>query len=239
MRTLNFTSLRAKGAGATVFALVLVGTGAGLAAATAPSTGTLTACSLSSTGQLRLVNSASDCTKRETAVTWNTVGPVGATGPAGPAGPKGDTGAVGATGPTGATGATGPAGASNGWAKRFYRADIPANAQGSTTPPVEVVSQDLAAGKYLVSVVGEGLAYTNGPTPTATLTCNFTPEDLTMGYAPVSLKLDDMRSFSASTGVSLTAAGTVTFSCLGRGGPAGSLVLVRGAMTVTKVGTLN
>lgn len=109
----------ARGATATVVALGLVGTGVSLATAATPSTGTLTGCSLNSTGQLRLVSAASQCLKHETVVTWNTVGPAGTTGPAGPAGAPGadgadgidgDDGAVGPAGPAGAVGAVGPEG---------------------------------------------------------------------------------------------------------------------------------
>ncbi len=71
-------------------------------------------------GDLRIVNSPSDCKNNEQLLSWNVQGAAGPAGPAGPAGAKGDTGATGAAGPTGATGskgdtgatgATGPAGA--------------------------------------------------------------------------------------------------------------------------------
>jgi len=91
-------------------------------------------------GNLRVVDAPSQCTRFETAVMWNVVGPQGpqgepgSQGPAGPAGPqgpkgdtgsqgaqgipglpglkgdKGDTGAQGAKGDTGATGAQGQQG---------------------------------------------------------------------------------------------------------------------------------
>ena len=165
-------------------------------------------------------------------------GPTGATGTAGARGETGPAGATGATG-TGATGATGPVGPSSALAEKFYRNDIPANAQTTTTPQVELVTLNLAAGNYIVSVVGESLAYVNA---TSVMTCDFTPAGTgysAMGYAPSGITLDGTRSFSATTPVSLASAGTVTFSCLGRGGPAGSQLIVRGAITAIKVGTLN
>src|SRR6185436_275360 len=67
-------------------------------------------------GQLRRVNSPTECLTSEVAISWNLEGavgpqgPKGDTGPQGPKGDKGDTGATGAKGDTGATGATGPQG---------------------------------------------------------------------------------------------------------------------------------
>ena len=64
-------------------------------------------------GQLRVVDSASDCKNNETAISWNekgVPGAVGATGPAGPAGAKGDTGPAGPQGLKGDQGPTGPEG---------------------------------------------------------------------------------------------------------------------------------
>lgn len=84
-----------------------------------------------SKGDLRVVDSSTDCRANEQAISWNQrgpqgdrgpagpggdagpAGPAGATGPAGPvgpAGPKGDAGNTGPAGPAGPTGATGPAG---------------------------------------------------------------------------------------------------------------------------------
>ena len=82
------------------------------------------------TGALRYLQSGT-CTAKETAISWNEVGPQGppglqgekgdtgpqgpqgergATGPQGPAGPQGETGAQGPPGPQGETGAQGPIG---------------------------------------------------------------------------------------------------------------------------------
>ena len=58
------------------------------------------ACAHNGTGDLRVVNSISECTSSEHAVSWDEKGLVG------PAGPKGAAGAQGPAGATGATGAT-------------------------------------------------------------------------------------------------------------------------------------
>ena len=68
---------------------------------------TIHACYSKSTGDVRIVLSASQCKSTEQAVSWNTVGPAG---PQGPIGPKGEKGATGLEGPKGATGLQGPAG---------------------------------------------------------------------------------------------------------------------------------
>ena len=62
----------------------------GVAYAAIPdSGGVFHACYKNVGGQLRLVNSASDCGSSETATQWNQTGPTGATGPSGPSGPQG------------------------------------------------------------------------------------------------------------------------------------------------------
>src|SRR4029077_2316834 len=89
-------------------ALVLLMVPITLHAANTP--GVLEACVNPGNGDMRLVDSSTDCHNNETRVTWNITGPIGPAGPAGPAGPTGPAGATGPAGPTGATGATGPAG---------------------------------------------------------------------------------------------------------------------------------
>jgi hypothetical protein len=88
---------------------------AATAIAAKTATTTIHAC-VKDNGDLRIVNSASDCTHHEGVLTWNVEGPAGPAGPTGPpgatgpAGPKGDPGAAGAKGDTGAIGPVGPAG---------------------------------------------------------------------------------------------------------------------------------
>jgi hypothetical protein len=80
-------------------AAVAVVAGVALAQSEPPST-VIHACKHPSGGWLRQVASASQCRRRETAVSWNVAGAKGdkgdpgPAGPAGPAGPKGDSGTV-------------------------------------------------------------------------------------------------------------------------------------------------
>jgi hypothetical protein len=68
---------------------------------------TLTACVNQTNGNMRLVGSASDCRRHESAVSWNAEGMAGPTGPTGPQGPTGATGATGQQGAPGADGVSG------------------------------------------------------------------------------------------------------------------------------------
>jgi hypothetical protein len=80
----------------------------------APPDDPIQACYNNTNGQLRRVNSPSDCKNHETSISWNTAGLQGSAGPQGPAGPQGAPGPQGAMGPQGAPGpqgATGPQGA--------------------------------------------------------------------------------------------------------------------------------
>lgn len=109
-------------------AIVAVVVTAGIAFAAIPSAnGVINACYRAAggdnQGQVRIVESESQCRTNETPISWNQIGPTGPTGPVGPTGPqgpqgeKGDTGATGATGaqgPKGDTGAQGPAGPAGG-----------------------------------------------------------------------------------------------------------------------------
>jgi hypothetical protein len=95
--------MQAKTALATVTAVLVSG---GIAAATSGSDGTITSC-VGRDGDVRIVHRASDCGRKETALSWNQRGPVGERGPAGP---KGETGAKGAPGLKGEAGPAGPRG---------------------------------------------------------------------------------------------------------------------------------
>jgi len=75
--------------------------------------GVISACANPGNGNLRLVNSSSDCHNNENFVQWDVTGPAGPAGPqgpAGPAGPQGQPGQTGATGPQGSQGVQGPQG---------------------------------------------------------------------------------------------------------------------------------
>jgi hypothetical protein len=86
--------------------------------------GVVEACSHDTTGILRLSTATRPCNTtttnpllRETAISWNQIGPAGATGATGPTGATGASGASGATGapgPIGPTGARGPQGPAGG-----------------------------------------------------------------------------------------------------------------------------
>jgi hypothetical protein len=71
-------------------------------------------CRANTTGLLHIVSGPGQCTRTQTQISWDVVGPqgpVGPPGPTGPAGPIGPTGLTGPAGPAGPQGPTGPAGA--------------------------------------------------------------------------------------------------------------------------------
>jgi hypothetical protein len=80
----------------------------------APPPSTIQACYNDTNGNLRLVNSPSDCRNHENSISWNVAGAPGPQGPAGPQGPQGPAGSAGAQGPQGDTGPQGPAGPAGG-----------------------------------------------------------------------------------------------------------------------------
>src|SRR2546428_9315190 len=83
----------------------------GVAYATIPDSGdVIHGCYKQSNGQLRVVESASDCVVSELPIAWNIQGPKGDTGSAGPQGPKGDKGEKGDTGAAGPQGPKGDKG---------------------------------------------------------------------------------------------------------------------------------
>jgi len=95
--------------------LILTIIGAALPRAAAPAAaGVINAC-VAKTGAVRIITSGT-CKKKETPLTWNTIGPQGPTGPQGPSGasgpqgPTGTAGTTGSSGPAGPSGPTGPAG---------------------------------------------------------------------------------------------------------------------------------
>ena len=98
---------------------VVVGGGYVVNAATATSS-TITACSNTKTGVVRVVGAKAKCAKKEKRLTWNVKGATGATGlpgAAGATGAPGRDGTDGQDGKDGATGATGPAGPAGGTAE--------------------------------------------------------------------------------------------------------------------------
>lgn len=92
-----------------VFAGGMLCSSLALAAVPAPN-GTITGCYHNQSGALRVVDSAEQCRRQETAMTWNQQGPTGPTGAQGPQGETGTTGPQGLPGEPGATGPQGPQG---------------------------------------------------------------------------------------------------------------------------------
>jgi hypothetical protein len=94
----------------------------------------------------------------------------------------------------------------------------------------------LPVGKYLAWVTGEANSFLN---ITAFLDqCKFSPTGT--GYAPTSLTVPGTgETFAANAGIVLSSVGSITFSC-DVSGPAGNNgVILRGAMSLVRVGTLN
>ena len=89
----------------TVGALIALG---GIAYATIPDvSGLISACYSSTSGALRVIDSAAKCSAAERAISWNQTGPAGAQGAQGL---KGDTGGIGPQGPKGDAGPNNVAG---------------------------------------------------------------------------------------------------------------------------------
>jgi hypothetical protein len=123
----------------------------------------LNGCYDQKTGVLRYLQSGS-CMAKETAISWNQVGPQGpagpqgekgATGSQGPQGAKEDTGSQGPAGPQGEPGAQGPPGPSGSQSDAYVTGpkDYPASAISSiySEEQLKVAKLDLPAGKYLIN----------------------------------------------------------------------------------------
>jgi hypothetical protein len=130
-------------------------------------------------------------------------------------------------GPATDSGGAGIAGPTDGYLSTFY--------VQSTAPNTSfaVSRLSLPAGKYMVSMTGEGAAFTNA---TASLSCSFSPTS--KGYLPYGVYLDGSpRTIGAVGGVDLPSGGTVTFSC-SAAQPVGKFVLLRGALSAVRVDAL-
>jgi len=139
-------------------------------------------------------------------------------------GTNGATGATGPQGSTGATGAQGPPGVSS-----VQQAPFPFTVLTTPDTSTTVATVTLSAGKYLVSVTGDGTAFTNAQ---ASLTCSLTGSS----YAPNGIPLSgDATGISATGIVTLASSGTVTFAC-SYSAPAGVGVILRGALTALQTG---
>jgi len=105
------------------------------------SASTITIC-INKAGKIQGTKGA--CTSKQTAITWQSVGPTGPQGPQGPQGPTGPAGPVGATGAAGVAGAQGPTGPAGP-----VGATGPTGAQGSAG----AAGADGAAGTNAVDAV--------------------------------------------------------------------------------------
>ena len=125
-------------------------------------------------------------------------------------------------------GIAGAAGPGDGYIKEFY-AQSPAP---NTT--FAVANLSLPAGKFMVSMIGEGVA---GTSATASLSCSFSPAS--KGYVPYGVQLDGLgKTIGAVAGVDLPSGGTVTLSCRGSQ-PEGKFVILRGALSAVHVASLS
>ena len=119
------------------------------------------------------------------------------------------------------------AGPGDGYISTFYVQSV----SPSTTFAVSHLR--LPAGKFMVSMTGEGVAFTNA---TASLSCSFSPTF--KGYVPTGVYLDGSpKTIGAVAGVDLPSGGTVTFSC-SAAQPAGKFVLLRGALSAVHLAAL-
>jgi hypothetical protein len=143
------TSVRGGVVIAAVTSMTLLSSGTALAAIPDSNTGVFSACFVTKSGAVRIIDAQAGAKcdpKTELLITWNTKGQKGDTGAAGAQGVKGDTGAVGPagvkgdTGAVGATGATGPQGATGATG-----ADGAKGATGAQGEPVPSVRRDRRA----------------------------------------------------------------------------------------------
>jgi hypothetical protein len=92
-------------------AIAVLALGVPVAYATIPSNNIIDGCYSRSGGALRVIDgTVTNCSKNETALSWNVQGPQGPTGPQGATGATGPTGPQGPEGPQGPAGPTGPQG---------------------------------------------------------------------------------------------------------------------------------
>ncbi len=213
-----------------VAAAIVVGIGVPIAAqATIPNGGTIYACYQNSGGALHVIDrSVRNCSKSQTALSWNIAGkkgpqgPAGAQGPPGPQGTQGPTGNTGPQGPAGPQGSQGPAGTApdvyNGYAS------------GTTylSGQTEVTKLFLLAGSYMLGATG----YVNDINNDAGFVCslyndNTSIQDVqidthgTLGSISVSLRYGS-TPFSLSGAVTLSSATFVSVQCSSDDDPNGT-----------------
>lgn len=123
----------------------------GIATGTIPNGGVINACYTKSGGTLHVIDgSVRNCSKSQTALSWNVAGQQGPTGPQGATGPQGPQGPAGVQGPSGSQGPPGPSGPAG--TTTLYEANAPGgqDLSGQTT----LARFFLPAGSYLVQADG-------------------------------------------------------------------------------------
>lgn len=187
-----------------------------IATGTIPNSGVINACYTNSGGALHVIDgSVRNCSKSQTALSWNVAGQQGPTGPLGPAGPQGPQGPSGAQGSSGSQGPQGPAGPAG--TTTLYDANAPGQQQLSGQ--TELARFFLPAGSYLVQASG----YVNDVSNDAGQVCeliqgntSFQNEQIdtfgTLGSISVSKRYSS-APFSLSSPLTLTALTSVEVDC--------------------------
>jgi len=201
-----------------------------VARATIPNSGTIYACYTNSGGVLHVIDrSVRNCSKNQTALSWNVAGQQGPTGSRGAPGPKGPTGGPGPVGDTGTRGATGPQGPA-GTFPDVYTAYASGATDLSGLTPVDKVF--LLAGSYLIGATG----YVNDVSNDSDTTCSLwngstelQSEEIdtfgTLGSISIS-KRDSSAPLSLSYATTLTSGAFVSVQCESDDDPNASAVNV-------------
>ena len=213
-----------------VAAAIVVGIGVPIAAqATIPNGGTIYACYQNSGGTLHVIDrSVRNCSKSQTALSWNIAGKQG---PQGPAGPQGAQGPQGVPGPTGDTGPKGPAGPQGSQGPAGAFPDVyNAYASGATylSSETPITKLFLLSGSYLLGASG----FVNDANNDAGFVCslyngNTSIQDIqidthsTLGSISVSLRYGS-TPFSLSGAVTLSSDAFVSVQCSSDDDPNGS-----------------
>jgi hypothetical protein len=184
---------------------------AGIAYATIPdSNGVIHGCFGKSGGDVRVIdNTVTNCSKTESALTWNIQGAQGPQGVQGPAGPAGPQGVPGPTGPQGPAGPQGPSGTSHGY---FVANGI--RVLGGTPLKVQEIS-NLPAATYLVWAAGNAGDAANDASATCILVAGATTivkSQFDMVFPGISTR-DGNSSFSLAGAVTLASPGSVEVDC--------------------------
>jgi Collagen triple helix repeat (20 copies) len=165
----------------------------GIAMGTIPNGGVINACYTKSGGTLHVIDgSVRNCSKSQTALSWNVAGQQGPAGPQGATGPQGAQGPTGAQGPSGSQGSQGPQGPSGpAGTTTLYDANAPGgqDLSGQTT----LARFFLPAGSYLVQADG----YVNDVSSDAGQVCDLIDGNTTF-------QSDQIDTFGVLGGISVS-----------------------------------